>query len=159
MVRPLQHMIDSHSDKINEWVSQLKILGSKPIVKILETCTEDNLNEREKAWIKKTSAGGCYLLNVTHNQVDKIIAQKEYNFVDTDIMMIAETIKKSRNEQNLTQEALCKIAKISRPTLISMEKGNKKAIFDNIKKVLFILGYEIMIRKMPNDGKPTSIIT
>jgi hypothetical protein len=36
MLRPLSHMTKSHSTKINEWVSQLKVLGYKPIIKILE---------------------------------------------------------------------------------------------------------------------------
>ena len=45
LIRPLTHLTQSHSDKINEWVSQLKFLGHAPVIKILEVCTENNLDE------------------------------------------------------------------------------------------------------------------
>jgi DNA-binding XRE family transcriptional regulator len=147
MTRPMQHMIESHSEKINEWVFQLKILGYKPIIKILEECTENNLDEKEKEWIKKSINEGCYLLNVAHNHTDNIINKKEYVFEDADIKIIGETIKKSRYHQNLRQEDLCKMAKISRPTLIMIEKGNKRTKFYTIKWVLDVLGYQIVIKK------------
>jgi DNA-binding XRE family transcriptional regulator len=158
MIRPLKHMTDSHSEKINEWVSQLKKLGYKPIIKILEVCTENNLDEKEIAWIKKSKEDGCYLLNLTHNHVDNIITQKEYNFEYSDIIVIGKTIKETRQTLNLRQEDLCSMAKISRPTLIGIENGNKKIIYDNLKRVLNVLGYELTIKSINNE-KTTSIIT
>ena len=140
-------MTESHSEKINEWVFQLKILGYKPVIKILEECDENNLDEKEKEWIKKSIDEGCYLLNVAHNHADNIISKKEYIFEDADIQIISKTIKESRNYQNLRQEDICKMAKISRPTLSMIENGNKKARFYNIKKVLNVLGYEITVKK------------
>jgi hypothetical protein len=158
MIRPMEHMTDSHSEKINEWVSQLRLLGNKPVIKILEVCTEKNLNEREIAWIKKSSEDGCFLLNVAHNHVNKIISQKEYNFEYSDIITIVNRIKETRQALNMRQEDLCILAKISRPTLIAIENGNKKTIYDNLKRVLNILGYELTI-KNKNNEKTTNIIT
>jgi DNA-binding XRE family transcriptional regulator len=151
-------MTDSHSEKINEWILQLKRLGSKPIVRVLEECTEDNLDEKEKEWIKKSCDSGCYLLNVAHNHVSEILLQKEYKFEDDDIMRIAEAIKTERNSHNLTQEDLCALTGMSRPTLSMIEKGNKKALFYNIKKLLNVLGYEITIKKIETNGNSTDIV-
>ena len=61
MTRPLEHFTKSHSDKINEWVSQLKFLSYKPVVKILEECKENELDNKKKDWIKKSKEDGCYL--------------------------------------------------------------------------------------------------
>jgi len=63
MVRPLTHLTKSHSDKINEWVHSLKFLGYRPIIKILEECTAENIDSREAEWIKKSIEDGYYLLN------------------------------------------------------------------------------------------------
>jgi hypothetical protein len=41
------------------------------------------------------------------------------------------------------------MAEITRSTLYMIEKGNNKMIFENIKKVLDILGFEIIIQKKP----------
>jgi DNA-binding XRE family transcriptional regulator len=158
LVRPMQHMTESHSEKINEWVSQLKMLNSKPIVKVLEECTENNLDEKEKTWIKKATSDGCYLLNIAHNSTNKITSKKEYVFDDNDVMIIAETIKNGRHYHNFTQDDVCAMARISRPTLSMIEKGNKKALYNNIKKVLNVLGYELTI-KIKNNEKSTNIIT
>lgn len=151
MIRPMEHMTDSHSEKINEWVTQLRLLGYKPIIKILEVCTEENLNEREIAWIKKSKEYGCYLLNVAHNHIDKITSQKEYNFEYSDIIIIGNKIRETRQALNLRQEDLCTMAKISRPTLIGIENGNKKIIYDNLKRVLNVLGYELTIKNKKNE--------
>lgn len=148
MVRPLQHMKESHSEKINIWVSELKLLGYQPIIKVLEECNEnDNLDDKEKWWIDKANEDGCYLLNVRNNTADNIIMQKEYDFNDSDIFRIAKIIRETRYNLNIRQEDLCAMANVSRPTLSMAEKGNKKIVFYNLKKILNALGYEIIVRK------------
>lgn len=147
MIRPKSHMRGIHSKKIGEWVDQLKFLGYKPIIKILEECTKDNLDEKEKIWIKKSKDEGAYLLNVTYNKTKNILSQKEYEFSDLDILTIAKIIRETRHKLDIRQEDLCKMAGITRPTLYMIEKGNNKTIYNNLKKVLDILGFEITIRK------------
>jgi DNA-binding XRE family transcriptional regulator len=159
MIRPLQHLNDSHSEKINEWVQQLKFLNHKPIVKILEECTEENFNEKEKEWIKKSNEENCYLLNVAHNYVDKVISQKEYEVEDVDMLLIGKTIKEVRINAELTQEKLSEMAGIDRSTLRRIERGNKQITIKNLKCVLNVFGFEMIIRKKQNNGKTTNIVS
>jgi DNA-binding XRE family transcriptional regulator len=147
MTRPKAHMTAASSKKIGEWVEHLKFLGYKPTIRILEECTKDNLEEQEKFWIEKAKDEGYYLLNVSCNKTDKILLQKPYEFSDLDILKIAKIIRETRHKLEMRQEDLCEMAEISRPTLTMIEKGNNKAIFNNLKKVLNILGYEIILKK------------
>ncbi len=147
MTRPMQHLTEYTSQKIYEWVSQLKFLGYKPVIKILEECNEKNINEREKFWIKKSKEEGSYLLNITYNHTKNILLQKEYEFGDADIMAISQIIRETRKERNILQEELCQAAGITRPTLHMIEKGNSQTIYNNLRKVLDVLGFEITIKK------------
>lgn len=158
MLRPLQHLNDSHSEKINEWVQQLKFLNHKPTVKILEECTEENFDEKEKEWIKKSVQNGHYLLNVAHNHANKIISQKEYEVESIDMLLIGKTIKEARIDAKLTQETLSKMADIDRSTFFRIENGNKQITIKNLMGVLSVLGFEMIIRKKQNNGKTINII-
>ena len=148
LIRPNEHMSKSHSEKINEWVSQLKFLGYKPIVKILEECTTENLDEKEKEWINKAKNQKCYLLNIANNHANKIIKQNEYKTNNDAILIIGKIIKDTRQKLNYTQEDICSMANISRPTLIAIENGNEKTIYNNLKRVLNVLGFELTIKKI-----------
>jgi DNA-binding XRE family transcriptional regulator len=159
MTRPIQHLNESHSEKINEWILQLKFLGYKPIVKILEECTEINLDEKEKEWIKKSINEGHFLLNIAHNHTNKIISQKEYDVENINMLMIGKTIKEARIDAELTQGALSEMAGIDRTTLYRIERGNKQITIKNLKSVLNALGFEMIIRKKQNNEKSTSIIS
>ncbi len=60
--------------------------------------------------------------------------------------LLGKKIKKLRKEKGLTQEELAKIAKISRPTLSKLERGE----FGNVSvavldAILVALGYELCI--------------
>jgi len=147
MIRPTQHLTESHSEKINEWVSQLKFLGHKPIIRILEECTETNIDERELAWIKKSADEGCYLLNTVHNHTNKILLQREYELENVDVLTIGKMINEARISAKLTGIELSQMAGIHRQTLRSIENGDTKVSIGNLKGVLNILGYDIIIRK------------
>lgn len=159
MTRPTQHLNESHSDKIKEWVQQLKFLGYKPIIKILEECTEDNFDEKEKEWIKKSTDEGCYLLNIVYNSANKIISQKEYEIENLDMLLIGKTIKEARINAQITQETLAKMAGIDRSTLFRIERGNKQVEIKKLKGVLNALGFEMIIRKKQNNENTTNIIS
>lgn len=146
MTRPLQHLNKSHSEKIGEWVIQLKFIGYKPIVKILEECNENNVDEKEKIWIQKAIDEGQYLLNITHNNTLTILKQKEYENEDTDILIIGKTIKDARVNLGFTQNYLSEMAGIDRSTLYRIERGNKQITIKNLKEILRVLDYELIIK-------------
>jgi DNA-binding XRE family transcriptional regulator len=146
MIRPLSHMTKSHSDKINEWVYNLKILGYKPIIKILENCTEKNLDDREKFWIDKYNQEGAYLLNKTYNNVLNIINQPPYQDNKIIIKKLGSEIKKIRISKGIQQTKLSKVINISRNTLILIENGNGGISLNNLIKVLNGLNLELTIQ-------------
>ncbi|MBP9044329.1 MAG: helix-turn-helix transcriptional regulator [Spirochaetes bacterium] len=59
---------------------------------------------------------------------------------------LGEEIKKLRRQKTITQEALCNIAGISRPTLSRLENGEFANVsVRSLDKILNALGYEISI--------------
>jgi len=150
MIRPTEHFTKSHSEKINEWVEHLKIIGHKPNIKILEECTENNIDERELAWIKKSADEGCYLLNSTHNHVDPIIFQKEYLLDNKDVVIIGKAIDSARRELGVTRLDLAKMSCIHRETFRIIEKGDLSMTMRNLKAVLNVLDLELVVRKKIN---------
>lgn len=145
-IRPTEHMNRSHSIKISTWVESLSMLGYKPVVKILEECTSDNINEKEIYWIEKLSGEGEYLLNMTHNNVSEIIINNKYSFKD-DLYRIGREIKKIRNNMGLSQELIAKTSNIDRKTLYRIECGHKGIVLSAILRVLSVLGYELVLKE------------
>jgi hypothetical protein len=151
MIRPNSHMTKSHSEKINEWVSCLKFFGYSPIVKILEVCNENSIDSKEIEWINKSINDGCYLLNVSHNSSDNILLKKEYDFDNKDVIKIGGIIKKTRLLKDMSTIELSHLSKISRPTLLSLEKGINNIALSNLIKVLKVLDLEIKIINKNSD--------
>jgi ribosome-binding protein aMBF1 (putative translation factor) len=147
LTRPKEHLTMSHSEKINEWVTHLNFLGYKPIIKILEECTETNIDERELAWIKKSADEGCYLFNSSHNTVNAVTLQKEYLLEDSDILNIGKTINEVRRELDISQVDLAKMSGIHRETVRTIIKGDLQITIRNLKAVLNVLGLELVVRK------------
>lgn len=147
MLRPMQHMSLSHSEKINDWVKQLRFLGHKPIVKIIEECSEDNIDEREIFWIQQSINDNCFLLNISNNSIKEIIKQDVYKFEYDDILEIGETIKNIRKQSEFSQNNLARAAKIDRKTIYRIERGDKQVTIKNLKKVLTVFGFKLTIIK------------
>jgi len=146
MTRPMQHLRDSHSKKINDWVDQLKLLGYKPIIKILEECDKDSLDERELYWINKSIKEGQYLFNVSNNNATPILLQPDYH-IDT-IKRIGSALHSLRKENGYTQDFVCESIEISRPTLISIEKGEGNVSMNVLEKLLGIYGLRVVLEKI-----------
>lgn len=151
MTRPASHLTKSHSEKIQEWVEHLKLLGYKPVVKILEECSSSNLDERELYWIDKCKKDGAYLLNVSHNSTSSILMGLPVN--DGILLKkLGDSIKRVRKEQGITQDELSKAANIGRNTLFLMESGNGGVAIKYIMKVLALLNLELNVQTKGNDS-------
>ncbi len=139
LTRPNQHMTSSHSEKIKEWVSHLKILGYKPNIKILAECNIDNIDEIELYYIKKAISDGDFILNFSHNTTENITLQNEYQINrkhNVDIVNIGNIIKKRRKELKVSQTKLSELASIDRTTLYHIEKGNTSVSVGRLVNVL-----------------------
>lgn len=86
MLRPLSHMGKSHSNKVNEWINELKKFNLYPLVKILEYVeTNENINEREFFWIQRYAKKGMLLnktsvtASVINSKLDNELHNEEYH--------------------------------------------------------------------------------
>lgn len=149
LLRPREHMTNSHSEKINDWVFQLKHLGHAPVIKIIETCDINNIDEREQFWINKSIKEGCFLLNSSHNSSDNLL-KSNISKDGLSAIRLGKIIKEIRLSLDISAEELSRSAKISGPTLVSIEKGRGNTKISNIINVLSSLGHELKIDK--NNG-------
>lgn len=158
MLRPMDHMTHSHSEKINEWVDQLRFLGHKPEIRVLEECNEDELDEREVVWITKSINEGCYLLNKAHNGAGNIFLNSEYIKEMAWTVRIGQIIRRTRVDRDISMEELSNAACISRPTLHSIEIGKSTQVrIGSIKAVLDALGLNLDITKRKDNEEKISL--
>jgi DNA-binding XRE family transcriptional regulator len=150
--RALQHLTNSHSDKVNEWVSILESKWLYPIVSIIEEVEDINdLSEREKYWINYYETINPNLLNI--QSIDKKINnikseedETEYQFMLKVLFKIPEILKKERIYRKLTQNEMAKEMKISRSTLSLCER-NGNVTFKIIQKYFLTLkGIDILTK-------------
>jgi len=69
------------------------------------------------------------------------------------ISVLGENIKLARLRRRFSAEQVAERANISRPTLVSIEKGNPKVTIGAYVKVLSVLGLENDIMEVANDDK------
>ena len=69
------------------------------------------------------------------------------------ITVLGENIKLARLRRRFSAEQVAERANISRPTLVSIEKGNPKVTIGAYVKVLSVLGLENDIMEVANDDK------
>ena len=152
MIRPLQHLTKSHSEKINEWVNDLKQIGYFPIVQILENVSvNEDIDSRERYWIQKEINNGGYLLNsnlvsplVINQNLDVILSENK----DFNMMKIATFIKAKRKQIGLTQPEFSEKTGISLKVLRKIEQGRTNIMLDGLIEILRMFGTTIDICKI-----------
>lgn len=155
MTRPQQHLTKSHSDKINEWVTHLKMYGYSPIIKIFADCDDENqLQELEKQYISNAIKDGCFLLNEQQNSTTHIMRQRKPplndNYiidVNTSISDLGKYLKIIRIYSDLTQQQLSEKCGVSLGTIKNLSQGNNTIGIDKLCKILDVLDFEISIQK------------
>lgn len=76
-----QHLYDKRTTHKSSWVKSLKVLGLKPILTVIEECTVDTWQEREKYWItqfnnltNQLDGGGANYIRTTKDETRKKIS-------------------------------------------------------------------------------------
>lgn len=136
MIRPLSHLSNSHSEKIKEWVDNLKELGHAPKIEILEYVSiDDDLDSRERYWVQKKINSGCLLLNdflisplLISPDLDKILGEGE----GLDVLRIGRFIKEKRKSVNLSQPVFASKAGVA---LKVLKQFQIRWFITNIKNV------------------------
>ena len=153
LIRPKQHLIESHSKKIKEWVEELSFFDLKPKIKVLEYVSElEDLDAKERWWITKSINNGAYLLNDNLITALSVIPdfnerfKKELSLEDV-YLQIPEFIKKKRKDLNLTQEEFASKIGMALTVIRKMEQGHTNFSLSSLLEVLKMFGYSIKITK------------
>lgn len=151
LTRPFQHLKQSHSEKINQWVNDLSKINYKPIVKILEYVNdEDFLNLREKYWIQFYLDKGL-LLNSNLTTPFTISAKLE-EILEEDcenpLLKIAEFLKAQRKKNKLTQEDFASKAGVALTVVRKIEQGKDNISLISLLQVLRMFGATIEIGRI-----------
>jgi len=141
VTRPLTHLIESHSENIRGWVSELTEKGLNPLVDIIEEVTTlDELPLREKYWIDYYFNLNPLLLNIQSipKEIEEIRSDKTDQDLDkllSIIDIIPEILKRERMLRGVRQEELSKLTGMSRSTISLLENGSNINL-DSIKLYL-----------------------
>jgi len=150
MVRPLSHLKESHSDKIKEWVSELKDLGYAPEVNIVQNVSlEEDLDKIERYWIAYHITKGCMLLNTNLVIPITILPNLDEMLSDdiNEMSQISTFIKEKRKSVNLTQQEFADKAGVALTVVRKIEQGKSNVNLDGLLQMLKMFGTTIEIKK------------
>jgi len=138
--RALSHLKTSHSDKINEWVADVRKNGFEPLVDIIEEVQDVNeLAEREKFWVRFYFEQNPMLLNeqLKPRHVNLTVSVNERNelkLLDDTLPRLHILLKKARKVSKINQKEMAERAGISYGTLKRIESGEETVSICNYTK-------------------------
>lgn len=150
MLRPLQHLSNSHSEKVKDWVDELKSIGHSPLVKIIESVSStDDLDLRERYWIQYYLNKNAFLLN--SSLITPLLISKKFD----DIVgkgswekRVAKFIKEKRKAIGITQPEFAEKCGISLKVLRKIEQGKTNYMLDGLIQILKMFGCSIDVCKI-----------
>ena len=152
MLRPMQHLTKSHSEKIREWVDDLKLLGYKPAINILERVLEgDNLDNREKYWVQYYLNEGAALLNV--HLINPITISPITDYLlsdgsDFNYSHIGEYVKRRRKIVGITQDEFASKMGIALTVIRKIEQGKYNLNFQALLNVLSAFNSTLEVKRI-----------
>ena len=150
MTRPLQHISESHSIKVKEWVNDLKDIGHSPVIKIIETVSlQDDLDFRERYWIQYYVNKNTFLLNI--NLISPILIRHNLDELlgKGDVMgRLSKFIKEKRKQHNWTQEEFAAKAGIALTVLRKVEQNKTNCKLSGLLQILKMFGCSIEVCKL-----------
>ncbi len=154
MRRPMQHLHESHSKEIREWVKDIGIIGYTPKIEILEDDIDpEYLNEREVYWIRKCIDDGCDLLNKQYNTYQNTIKTldnviQELPETQTVVKDISVELKALRRRVRWTQEEFAERMGIALTVVRKIEQGKNELSFSKLEWLMNSIGFKFEIKKI-----------
>jgi y4mF family transcriptional regulator len=146
----MQHLTKSHSDKIQEWVEDLRMLGHSPVINIVEYILGcEDLDERERYWIQKELKKGSVLLNsmlVTPITIASDINTLLENHKPSHLH-IGKTIKEKRKILRLSQEDFASKAGVALSVVRKIEQGKTNLNLDSLLQMLSMFGLTLETKR------------
>ena len=126
--RPIQHLLNSHSEGVNNWREEVESNWGKVKVILIEEVDDLLLlHEREKFWIGYYSELNPNLLNKKDFPVFVDVYSEDddelFNDLQKCIGSLPDIINRRRLALNATQDNLAKLAGINRYTVGQIESG------------------------------------
>jgi len=150
MLRPMEHLTKSHSNKIQEWVADLRMLGHAPVVSVVEYILgSEDLDERERYWIQKELKKDSALLNsmlVTPVTIASDINTLLENHKPSHLH-IGKTIKEKRKMLRLTQEDFASKAGVALTVVRKIEQGKTNLNLDSVLQMLSMFGLTLAAKR------------
>jgi hypothetical protein len=142
--RPFEHIKErSHSKKVNEWISSLKMSGTHPILVVLESdFKEEYIDAKEQFWIQRHLNDGHILLNQKNVSPVFFIVKEFDKNVEQDLLSeVRMFIKARRKMLKLTQQELSEKSGVGLRFIRELEQGTKNNFNTaSIHKVLKMFG-------------------
>jgi DNA-binding XRE family transcriptional regulator len=151
MLRPLEHLKESHSEKVKKWVDSLKEIGHAPKVIILQNVSiEEDLDGRERYWIQYYLNKKALLLNsvlvtplLISKDLDKILGDGQ----GMEFNKIGNFVKQKRKKVGLTQDEFAKKSGIALTVLRKIEQNKTNYNIQGLIQVLKMFGCVIDVCK------------
>jgi DNA-binding XRE family transcriptional regulator len=152
MRRPLQHLSDSHSAKIREWVNDLAELNYKPeIVIIQEVIESEDIDMAERVWISRYIDRGATLLNESlvitaaiRPDLDDLISSDH----SSDYRAVGRFVSERRRAAGLTQVQFAEKTGIALTVVRKIEQGKTNINLNGLLEVLSMFNHTITIKKI-----------
>lgn len=150
--RPKQHLSDTHSEKVKEWIDELSLIGQKPDIEILEYVPSNiNIDTREKYHIFTTLEKGGLLLN--SNLIKPILITSKYDLeLNSDscigIQDISKFIKEKRRSVGLTQEDFADKCGLALTVIRKLEQGKTNVKLESLIQVLKMFGTKLDLTRL-----------
>lgn len=151
MLRPLSHLTDSHSEKIREWVYNLKELCYKPSIKILEyVAYEEDIDGRERYWIYHYINNNSLLLN--SNLISPLLITPDLNKIlgngeNITSLKIGTFVKEKRKMFKIGQPEFSLKAGVALTVIRKIEQGKTNINLDSLLQVLRMFGCTLDVIK------------
>jgi len=144
--RALSHLRKSHSDKVNEWVSDIRKNGFEPQVDIIEEVQDINtLSDRERFWVKFYFEQNPVLLNEhlkprnINTNVLSVDEKKDLELIKLILPRLPILLKKERKRRKISQKEMAERTGISFGTLRNIEENNMQVGITHFMKYMSVL--------------------
>lgn len=160
--RPLKHLTNSHSPKVNEWVKTLGENWLYPIIDVIEEVDNiDDLAEREEYWINYYNNINPDLLNVQKQK--QIVIQnfldeddeKDFQFFIQKLHRLPDLLRKERLCRKIKQEDMAKHMGVARSTVSLCERGENVTISIIQKYIITLKGLDILTKSYGERARST----
>jgi len=152
MRRPMQHLSKSHSVKINEWVSDLRALGSKPEIVVLQEVNESvDIDGAERMWISIYIDRGAMLLNENIVYPVTIRSDLDEKLMEDGVSKyraVGKFVSERRKNAGLTQKEFAEKICVALTVIRKIEQGKDNIVLSSLLLVLSAFGCSISVDKI-----------